>query len=100
MTRSQAHRRRARRLRAGDPSAMFPVGRPFRRARRGAAGGACAKSWPTRASTPSGSRAAAMARTGSPKRRWRTCPRRRGPRAYMGYSDAGFLLAGIAQGGP
>ena len=92
-------RRRARRLRARDPSAMLPVRRPFRRARRRRGSPRCARSWPIRRSTRSGSRAAAMARTASPRRRSPTCPTPRAARLYMGYSDAGFLLAGLHKAG-
>ena len=53
----------------------------------------------------SGSRAAAMARTGSPRRRSRQFGPRREDKLFLGYSDAGYLLgalyrARIGQPGP
>ena len=51
------------------------------------------------ASTRSGSRAAATARAGSPKRRSPASARRRADKTYLGYSDAGFLLAGLYRAG-
>ena len=40
-----------------------------------------------------------MGRTGSPRRRWPTCPRPRADKTYLGYSDAGFLHAGFHKAG-
>ena len=57
------------------------------------------KSPTTRPSTPSGSPAAATAPAASPSRRW---PRLTGAargKAYLGYSDGGFLLAGLYRAG-
>ena len=81
------------------PSAMLPHPQPFRRHRRGARRRLRRGGQRSGASTRSGSRAAAMAPAGSP----RTALARLGPaardKAYLGYSDAGYLLAGLYRAG-
>ncbi len=89
----------ARRLRTRDPPAMFPVRRAFRRTRRSAVGCAARSDGRSKPSTPSGSRAAAMAPTASPRRRLQGIPDAARSKLYLGYSDAGFLLAGFHKAG-
>ena len=78
-----------------DPSAMLPVRRPFRRARRSAARGAARGH-----GRCFGRRAVVRARRLwiEPDRRSRartSLPEAARGKTYMGYSDAGFLLAGL-----
>ena len=78
---------------------MLPLRRPFRRARRGAAGGAARGHGRSRVD------AVWFARGGYGSNRIAEAaladlPEARAAKLYMGYSDAGFLLAGFHKAGP
>ena len=87
----RAHPRRRARL----PSAMLPHHNHFAGSDAARADAFVEIANDPGLSTPSGSRAAATARAGSPRTRWRGSAPAARDKAYLGYSDAGFLLAGL-----
>ncbi len=85
--------------RAAIPRAVFCRGRAFRRTRRSGRSPRCSNAPTILASTRCGSPRAATAPTGSPPRRsqeWATAAR---SKAWLGYSDTGYLLAGLYRAG-